>query len=315
MLNFSKWLESLHSYDDPDNEKLQPLKANDTFRVFHGFYSFQDAYRAAIYGLTGREFADRRYSYESDNNPYGLFVTLSLKKAAYFVSGVSDQVIMEFIANEVDLESPVWPGGSYTVQGQMAQYFGHGRKGKLARNQRKKDAEEDTNKFLQKYPNDFQHVRQSDKKYKANVLLNSTEYQALFVGDLNPKDIAAFHVKAKGSRYDMPFDRLTREQFLQKYNDYKDEPPEWNKFNWNYPPDNRVFQPNEEFDGNKFLQGMAKRYSHDEIDKILSSVWNMVAVRKDKKNRFMDLFKNFLWPKQYSKAMLFMKNRYGKGKE
>jgi len=88
MLSFPKWLEAHHSYDNPDwDTKFQPLKKDDTFRVFHGFNNFRDAYRAAVYGLTGREYADRRYSYEADNNPYGLFVTLHLKKAGDFTSG------------------------------------------------------------------------------------------------------------------------------------------------------------------------------------------------------------------------------------
>lgn len=186
-MNFKKWLEAHHSYDNPDwDTKFQPLKSKDTVRVFHGFNSFRDAYRAAIYGLTGREYAARLYSYEGDNNPYGLFVTLSLKTASKFTGSFEDKVIMEFVANESDLEPPVWPGGSYTVQGQMAQYFGHGQQGKLKRRQRRKLAQSDVEEFLKKYPNDFQQVRQSDDKYKANILLNSSEYQALFVGDLNP---------------------------------------------------------------------------------------------------------------------------------
>src|SRR5882672_11349947 len=106
-MNFKEWIEAHHSYDNPDwDTKFQPLKSKDTLRVFHGFHSFRDAYRAAIYGLTGRERADRRYSYEFDNNPHGLFVTLSLKAAREFTGSYEDQVIMEFVANESDLEAP-----------------------------------------------------------------------------------------------------------------------------------------------------------------------------------------------------------------
>ena len=316
MLSFPKWLEAHHSYDNPDwDTKFQPLKKDDTFRVFHGFNNFRDAYRAAVYGLTGREYADRRYSYEADNNPYGLFVTLHLKKAGDFTSGVEDQVVMEFNARESDLEAPVWPGGSYTVQGQMAQYFGHNREGKLKRRQRGKAAQGEVEDFLKRYPDQFQHIRQSDDKYKANILLNSSEYQALFVGDLNPKDIAAFHVRPKGYNYKDPFVRLSREEFLERYKDYKDEAPTFNPYNWPRPPEDRMFLPGEEFDGDKFMQGIKRKYRQDP-DKMLKSLWGiMMRSPRGRKGYFMDTFQHLLWPKQYAKAMWFMKNRYGKGEE
>jgi hypothetical protein len=317
-MRFADFLETLHAYDNPDwDTKFQPLKKDDDVRVFHGFNSFRDAYRAAIYGLTGRERADRRYSYESDNNPHGLFVTLSLKKAAEFTGSFQDQVIMEFVTKESNLEAPVWPGGGYTVQGEKEQYFGRGTQGKIKRNQRRKNAQGETEDFLKKHPGSFHHIRQSDDKHKANMLLNSTEHQALFIGDLNPKNIAAFHIGAKNKRYeDAGYTRLTREEFLQKYKDYQDKPEKETDYNWPRPPENRIFQPAEEFNGDKFLQGIGKYYTDQSPDELLKQVWGIVMhSKKDKKHSFMDSFKRFLWPKQYAKAMWFMKNRYGKGEQ
>lgn len=100
-----------------------PFKDNEKYIVYHGFRNITDAWKTLKYGLTGQVNVPRTYSYESQNNPYGLFVTLNQKDAGEFSSTFGEAVIIEFIAEGSELEAPVWPGGSYTVQGEYAQYW------------------------------------------------------------------------------------------------------------------------------------------------------------------------------------------------
>jgi len=73
-----------------------------------------DSVKAATQGVSGQARADRRYSYEADNNPQGLFVTLSVDVAKEFTFRGA---IMEFTTSVDNLEPAVWPSGGYTVQG------------------------------------------------------------------------------------------------------------------------------------------------------------------------------------------------------
>jgi hypothetical protein len=105
--------------------KEEPLKDNDTIRVYHGFNDFDDAIIAVKYGLSGKEKARRIYSYEANNNPYGLFVTLDFEKAKDFSHPRKDGTVVVFELNVKvsDLEAPVWPGGAFTTPGQYSQYW------------------------------------------------------------------------------------------------------------------------------------------------------------------------------------------------
>jgi hypothetical protein len=312
-MRFKEFIEMHHAYDNIDwDTKFNPIKKGDTLRVFHGFNSFKDAYSAAVYGLSGRSFADRRYSYESDNNPYGLFITLDLKTATKFTSAVQDEVIMEFNAREEDLESPVWPGGSFTVQGQMSQYFGHWPKGKRKRQQAHKEAE----KEWEKTANDrkLTHIQQSDNKHKAAILTHSGEYQALFIGDLNPQDIAAFHIRPLPYNYDNPWQRLTREEFIEKYKEkYEDYKPGGYKLE----PEHKVFLPAEEFEPNKFVQGMMKRFdnSQEEMMDSLKTIWQLIT-RKTNRGNWMSSMESYLghhlYPKQMIPAFKWLKSTFGR---
>ena len=85
----------------------KPLSDSDTIRVYHGAYDLGTVVQALKYGLTGDIRADRRYSYEANNNPRGLFVTPDLDVAKEF-----GPYIIEFHTRVSDLEAPVWPACS-----------------------------------------------------------------------------------------------------------------------------------------------------------------------------------------------------------
>ncbi|RYF10894.1 MAG: hypothetical protein EOO77_20575 [Oxalobacteraceae bacterium] len=296
--------EAHHAYDEPSHAtKFQPLKAGDTVRVFHGFRDKPDAIDACLHGLSGKERANRVYSYEFDNNPKGLFVTLSFK-----VAGEFGGTIIEFVADSGDLEAPVWPGGSYTVQGQMAQYFGHGAKGRANRNKRRRDARAETEKDFAGRPDPeyWQHVTNSDDMLTANMLLNSREYQALFVGDLHPKQIVAVYTRDQNS-YDSPYTRHTVEEFIQG------NPADPKRHS---PKGDRLFSPNEPFNGDAFIQRINERFggrNDRDMEPTLKGLWAEVVKSKERVRTFMSYFENFLWPKQYTDAIRWMKSRWGNG--
>jgi hypothetical protein len=296
--------EAHHAYDAPSHAtKFQPLKAGDTVRVFHGFRDKPHAIDACLHGLSGKERADRVYSYEFDNNPKGLFVTLSFK-----VAGEFGGTIIEFVADSGDLEAPVWPGGSYTVQGQMAQYFGHGAKGRAARNQRRIAARAETQKDFdaRNEPEHWGHVTGSDDVLTANMLLNSREYQALFIGDLNPDQIVAVYTRDRDS-YDSPYTRHSVEEFVAA------NPPNPKAHS---PKGDRLFKPNEPFDGEQFLLRINARFgrrSPEEMESTLKGLWSHVVKSDQRIRTFMSYFENFLWPKQYTAAIRWMKARWGNG--
>ncbi len=82
MQSFKTWLEAHHVYDKIIGpEEFPPIRHGDTFRVFHGFRDFVDAWRCAKYGISGKYRVGRTYSYENNNNPVGLFVTLPILRA------------------------------------------------------------------------------------------------------------------------------------------------------------------------------------------------------------------------------------------
>lgn len=80
MNTFYDWLnEHLHKYDNMRGD-FEPLKRGDTVRVFHGFDNVTEAIIAARYGISGQLRPARKYSYEANTNPKGLFVTISEKQ-------------------------------------------------------------------------------------------------------------------------------------------------------------------------------------------------------------------------------------------
>jgi len=308
-----------HKYDKPDyNTKFDPVKKGDTFTVYHGFRELKQAVHAAKNGISGKDRSARVYSYEADNNPSGLFVTLDFKVAMDFVGAYADKVIVEIVADYNDLESPVWPGGGYTVQGQMSQSFGGDeRENKRRRQARRKEAEQETQDQLDKeYDGDdnnhqySNHIRNSDQKYLADLLTNSREYQALYKGDVSPGDIAAFWVRkddGKDPRYDDDRSKWTRISSEELVNNYT-----------NIETDNnyRVLQANEPFDGPKWVREMIAN-NGKYVETALPGMWKKVinTEQQQRKRMFLEYFGQYLWPKQYAGAFKWFLKTYGKGGE
>ena len=111
-----------------NEEPTKPFKNDDTITVYHGFRDIDDAILTVKHGTSGALRVSRVYSYESDNNPKGLFVTPNLNTAKNF-----GNTIIEFDSRFDELEPPVWPSGSYTGYGQYSQYWGRGREGRAKR--------------------------------------------------------------------------------------------------------------------------------------------------------------------------------------
>mgnify|MGYP000055188431 CR=1 FL=1 len=180
----------------------KPLSDSDTIRVYHGAYDLGTVVQALKYGLTGDIRADRRYSYEANNNPRGLFVTPDLDVAKEF-----GPYIIEFHTRVGDLEAPVWPGGSFTVQGQISPTFSDEEEREAERIAQKERISKDAAK----------HIMQSDSPDVAFWLMDAGESQALFRGDLNRNSIRAVWVSTAPDRMRRPYRRMKPREFLKEY--------------------------------------------------------------------------------------------------
>lgn len=297
-------VETHHAYDSVDHKTaFQPLRAGDTVRLFHGFYDPFDAVKAVKRGLSGKVKAPRVYSYEGNNNPNGLFVTLSFKVAADFVGANTVQAIMEFNAPVTDLEAPVWPGGGWTGQGQKAEYFSQGRAGRIERAKALRDAEQETSAMAASRP-ELAHVAQSDRKYLAARLFTDGESQALFVGDLNPNQIVAIYVRPSGARTTDSWTKLSPDEFLAQY--------ESGIHVSDTAPHRKVFHPGDAFDPDRFVQGVADTFMRGDTTKakgILANIWRQIMQRpaNERGAEFQAKFGPYLWPNQYRAAVSWMK--------
>lgn len=271
---------------------MLPLKKGDRVKLYHGFRDFPHAVDAAKDGISGAMRADRVYSYESDNNPKGLFATMNFKIASEFVGSYGPQVVMEFMASVDELEAPAWPSGSYTVQGQMAQYFGRGAKGRAKRRQVQKSDEIDTREMAAK-DDVYRSILDSDYAHLAYLLFFTREAQALFVGHLNPGDITAFHVR-DDHRGD--WRRIGVEEFLTQYGGEA-------------KASEKLFGPRDEFDGDLFLERLMREMGWRDDD-ILPEVWRDIKEGPNRTHRFVETFGAFLWPKQYAGAVNWLRRRY-----
>jgi len=266
-MNFKLWLETHHQLDS-----TEPLKKGDTLTVYHGFNDINDAINLATQGLSGKVRAKRRYSYEAATNPKGLFVTLDVKTAEKFIG--SDGVVVEFVAKYEELEPPVWPSGSYGIQGQYVQVF----KSNIERIKAKKKFEMEfkQNKDLPSF------VRESDNPYMAYLLFVSTENQALFVGDLNPSRIKAFYVKGK---------KITPDEFANEYGSGEKS--------------DKLFMPEDKFDPDVFWERLLKRHPYLKFEN-LKNIKDTIKKSRNPKVEFLNAFGYYLWPKQYLPAMLWL---------
>ena len=85
--------EKLHTYTGSGN---YVLKRGDSVRVYHGT-DLNTGLLACTQGLSGKDKADRRYSYEYNNNPYGLFISSNFDNAKEFTHS-GEGVVLEFDA-------------------------------------------------------------------------------------------------------------------------------------------------------------------------------------------------------------------------
>lgn len=218
----------------PNIKEEQPILDSDVIRVYHGFNKFDDVINVLNSGLSGKEKARRIYSFESGNNPYGLFVSVDfdIVKRNFAHSGV----IIEFSTNVSDLESPVWVDGrSYFVQGEYTKSF--------------KDMDErEKQRLLNRQkagetPYDF--ISKSDRPELAQTIFDNPEKQALFIGDLNPNMIKYVwynEVLHKERRINGKWVRYNRKDFINRLNIKKDKSRFLN------------FLPNEKFTLDKLKQ-------------------------------------------------------------
>lgn len=255
---------SNNQFRKTDIDNNEPLKDNETIIVYHGYSKFEEAILAAKFGLTGKERAKRRYSYESGNNPKGLFVSIDFGIIEREFSGGG--VVLEFATQVKNLEAPVWVGGrSYFVQGEYTQSF--------------KDDEERQQQQLanrEKHgQSKYEAIRNSDRPELAWALYDGPERQALFVGDLNPNMIRVFWVNEKMKnerRYGGKWERLTRKEFLNRYDNDENlkqkyvgnDKPEYSD-NY-YDKNQKMFQPAEDFNTDVFKARLEKEgYDYDEV--------------------------------------------------
>lgn len=185
-----------------DKDHKQPLKDNDTVKVYHGTSNPDFILSLFKYGLSGDMRANRAYSYEYNNNPKGLFVTPDMKTAKYF-----GQYIIEFHAKVSDLEAPVWPNGSFTVQGGYSGVFDG-------------DADREQERLRQRdihSKSDDPVIKDSDRPELASIFLQGGERQALFRGDIDPNSITAIWIPSD-PKIDVRFQtmiRMDRKQFIK----------------------------------------------------------------------------------------------------
>lgn len=239
-----------------------PIKETDKLRVYHGFNRKDDALAAVKYGLSGAGRAKRIYSYESVNNPNGLFVTIDFGVAKRFChSGV----ILEFDTLVSNLDTPVWAGqDNYFVPGQMTGAF---------KNDEERTAEQlrKRKKYTEKDPEDYyksdmgQRVSKSDRPELAYSLLGGGELQALFVGNLNPNNIKYvwFHHELYYNRRTVgDFVRMTRSEFLKMVKEDLEKNLSGKSYNNDNPVYNaseKFFKPDEDFTIEKLTTILSKK--------------------------------------------------------
>ena len=273
-----------------------PLKDSDVVRVYHGFYDAHHAIQFCKYGASGKELAHRVYSYEANNNPYGLFVSSDLQTAKGFSrSNLGVAVVIEFHARVKDLEAPVWPDGEPTMQGGKEMYWSGGSmKDKMQT--REKGRLEKRQKTLTSFYPHLSYAKLSDRPELADTLFAGLEYQALFIGDLDPNMIRAVWVyEGNSSASYGTFKRISRKDFLLKYEKTLAAPRDY--YNRDRYKEDKIYKPSEDWKGiEDFIQRFCKKnkYSPDEVRKFIEQGGPQVLLHQ---------FDISLWPKQLKQAI------------
>ena len=115
---------------------------------------------------------------------------------------------------------------------------------------------------------EYEFIRNSDRPELAESLYDSSEYQALFVGDLNPNMIKYiwYKDKDKNVRYNDAYVKYNRKDFIKKF-----------KIDTNIG-DYKIYYPNDDFS----IDDFKKRIEEKETE-------------EDKTNKYDDrLFQNYL---------------------
>lgn len=258
----------------------EPLSDDDTIRLYHGVDDPMVVHTAITRGLTGETKADRNFSYEANNNPYGLFVTPDFKTAKRFGA-----YIIELNIKVSDLETPVWPSGTFAGQGQYAPSF---------------DNEEERNDALEKarttsssHENDI--ISKSDSPEVAAMLLQGGERQALFTGKLNPNSIKTIWKRTDVGNVSSPYERLTRKEFLKIFKQGEVADPFSGKI---YSDDdikkhNKLFLPRDKATLESFIELLLKKHKHLTSDKIVT------LLRKNHK-----IIKDHVWTKSQEQDII-----------
>lgn len=263
----------------PKIQKEKPLMDSEVVRVYHGFNTFDDVEKVLKSGLSGKVRAKRIYSYESGNNPYGLFVSVDFNvvKNGFAHSGV----IIEFSTKVSDLEAPVWVGGrSYFVQGEYTKSF--------------KDMDEREQQRLinrqKSGESPYDRISKSDRPELADVIFDNPERQALYIGDLNPNMIKYVwynEILHKERKTNGEWVRMTRKDFINRLK------VNTKRGKWEF------FLPNDDFDLDKIVKNL---YGGDYKDK------NFYHYVKNVLNRNGDNLNNSgFFPKQI-KQIIKMRN-------
>lgn len=284
------------------------LNDNETIRVYHGFNSLDDAIIVANQGLSGKSDASQHkiYSYESGNNPYGLFVSVDFNviKRNFSHGGV----IIEFSTKVSDLEAPVWSGqGSFFGQGSYTKSF-----------KNKEDREEQRLNYRKNSGNDeynkkhLPNISQSERPELADSLLNSSEKQALYIGDLNPNMIKRFWVHEniiKNRNTTGEFKAMSRNEFLKQYGG-----KEISNYNREKHPNKslKLFYPNDNFDLNKLnpmfdeRKDKTDRYKN-EVNRVIGLINNGNEISNEYGDEIpvsaLKIIDLTLWPKQIIQAI------------
>ncbi len=276
-----------------DANFTEPLRSTDTIKVYHNFNNNNDAVIAVKYGISGAQYAKRLYSYESDNNPKGLFVSPNFKTIDSF-----GNTIIEFDAMVKDLEPPVWPGGSFTSYGEYSKYWGSGKEGVRKR----RAAQKNLKSSYVTDPTMPEPIKHSDNPHLAHMLSDTHESQALFTGHLEPSNITRIFIRKNNTIHS--WEEISKEEFLNKVDSTSDE---------ERPEHTRFFSPSAPFDPIVFVNKIQKNYNFTggSVEKLLSNIWKFYIkpYKEQKGEHFKHTMSNYLWPKQMPDAYKwFLKN-------
>lgn len=251
MSEIRKYITLIESFERMDevkvigNDNHSPLKDTDSVLLYHGTSSVELVSSWIKHGFTGDTKANRAYSYEFNNNPKGLFVTPDLSTAKQFGT-----VIIEFHASVKDLESPVWPNGTFTGQGQMSGRFDSDdeREQERLRVRDKMSSSEE------------EYIKDSDRPELAAILMGGGERQALFTGDVNPNAIRAIWIKNEPDKAKSTYTRMKPKEFVNKFENGEFNNFRFKKYNMDDHDTDKAVTPREYLSGEEFIQRIIDSY-------------------------------------------------------